>query len=186
MDHVNLCCFTVDEVKDQLDDYIKKLGIVKVIRLQQREGLIRARLTGAAAAKAEVLTFLDAHCECTVGWLEPLLTRIAENKSNVVMPVIDAIGDKDFRYNGVSDPLQRGIFRWRLEFGWKPIPQYEMSRRKDETDGIRYNITRNTMNRRKTHLFFGLFLLCTSILPICYTHFYCPCYLHLNCNKLST
>lgn len=128
---------TRDEVKDQLDDYIKKLGIVKVIRLQQREGLIRARLTGAAAAKAEVLTFLDAHCECTVGWLEPLLTRIAENKSNVVMPVIDAIGDKDFRYNGVSDPLQRGIFRWRLEFGWKPIPQYEMSRRKDETDGIR-------------------------------------------------
>ncbi|XP_028408753.1 polypeptide N-acetylgalactosaminyltransferase 13-like isoform X2 [Dendronephthya gigantea] len=129
---------TRDEVKDKLDEYVKTLATpVKIIRLQKREGLIRARLTGAAAAKAEVLTFLDAHCECTIGWLEPLLTRIAENKSNVVMPVIDAIGDKDFKYNSVSEPFQRGIFRWRLEFGWKPIPAYEMKRRKDETDGIR-------------------------------------------------
>lgn len=132
--------FILDELRDKLDSYIEKLGLVKIIRLGQREGLIRARLKGAAAAKAEVLTFLDAHCECTIGWLEPLLTRIAENKSNVVMPVIDAIGDKDFKYNGVSEPLQRGVFRWRMEFGWKPIPEYEMRRRKDETDGVRYKI----------------------------------------------
>ena len=130
--------FVLDEVKDKLDEYVKTLKTsVRIIRLPKREGLIRARLTGAAAAKAEVLTFLDAHCECTIGWLEPLLTRIAENKSNVVMPVIDAIGDRDFKYNSVSEPFQRGIFRWRLEFGWKPIPEYEMRRRKDETDGIR-------------------------------------------------
>lgn len=131
--------FISDEVKDRLDEYVKTLPVqVRVIRLPNREGLIRARLTGAGAAKGEILTFLDAHCECTVGWLEPLLTRIAENKSNVVMPVIDSIGDKDFKYNSVSEPFQRGIFRWRLEFGWKPIPEYEMRRRKDETDGIRY------------------------------------------------
>ena len=129
----------LDEVKDKLDSYVKTLETkVNIIRLKQREGLIRARLAGAAAAKAEVVTFLDAHCECSIGWLEPLLSRIAEKESNVVMPVIDAIGDKDFRYNGVGEPFQRGIFRWRLEFGWKPVPDYEMQRRKDETDGIRY------------------------------------------------
>ena len=130
--------FILDEVKDKLDEYVKTLSTsVRIIRLPKREGLIRARLTGADAAKAEVLTFLDAHCECTIGWLEPLLTRIAENESNVVMPVIDAISDKDFKYNSVNEPFQRGIFRWRLEFGWKPIPEYEMRRRKDQTDGIR-------------------------------------------------
>lgn len=73
-------CFS-DFLKRPLENYVKKLRIpVYVIRMEQRSGLIRARLKGAAASKGQVITFLDAHCECTVGWLEPLLARIKANR----------------------------------------------------------------------------------------------------------
>lgn len=126
-----------DELKQRLDDYIINLPKVRVIRLPKREGLIRARLQGASEAKGDVLTFLDAHCECTVGWVEPLLARIKQNRNCVVMPVIDEISETNFHYNAVPEPFQRGVFKWRLEFTWRPIPQYEMERRIDDTDGIK-------------------------------------------------
>jgi polypeptide N-acetylgalactosaminyltransferase len=43
-------------------------GIVKVLRTNERSGLIRAKLTGAMAAKGDVLIFLDAHCEVNERW----------------------------------------------------------------------------------------------------------------------
>lgn len=52
----------------------------KVLRMGKRSGLIRARLKGAAEARGQVITFLDAHCECTAGWLQPLLQRIVEDR----------------------------------------------------------------------------------------------------------
>lgn len=54
-------------LKSQLEDYVAHLPKVKIVRAQKREGLIRARLLGAAAATAPVLTYLDSHCECTEG-----------------------------------------------------------------------------------------------------------------------
>ena len=61
--------FIADHLKQRLVDYVEPLGKVRVLRTQKREGLIRARLQGAAAAVGGVLTFLDSHCECTLGEL---------------------------------------------------------------------------------------------------------------------
>lgn len=65
----------------------------------KRLGLIRARLAGARIAKADTLVFLDAHCECVVQWLEPLMERIKEKPTSVLVPIIDVIEAKNFFYS---------------------------------------------------------------------------------------
>ncbi|XP_067891406.1 polypeptide N-acetylgalactosaminyltransferase 13 isoform X2 [Heterodontus francisci] len=127
-----------DFLKKPLENYVKNLQVpMKIIRMEQRSGLIRARLRGAAASKGQVITFLDAHCECTVGWLEPLLARIKENRKAVVCPIIDVISDDTFEYMAGSD-MTYGGFNWKLNFRWYPVPQREMDRRKgDRTISVR-------------------------------------------------
>uniref|UniRef100_A0A4W3IJC8 Polypeptide N-acetylgalactosaminyltransferase n=1 Tax=Callorhinchus milii TaxID=7868 RepID=A0A4W3IJC8_CALMI len=121
-----------DFLKKPLENYVKKLEVpVKIIRMEQRSGLIRARLRGAAASRGQVITFLDAHCECTIGWLEPLLTRIKNNRKTVVCPIIDVISDDTFEYMAGSD-MTYGGFNWKLNFRWYPVPQREMDRRKGD------------------------------------------------------
>lgn len=80
---------------------------VKLIRLKNRLGLIRARLQGARQAQGDVLVFLDAHCEATVGWAEPLLARIEEDRTAVLVPIIDVIEETNLAYstNGMNFDL---------------------------------------------------------------------------------
>uniref|UniRef100_A0A8C6JNE7 Polypeptide N-acetylgalactosaminyltransferase n=1 Tax=Melopsittacus undulatus TaxID=13146 RepID=A0A8C6JNE7_MELUD len=119
-------------LKASLENYVKNLEVsIKIIRMEQRSGLIRARLRGAAASKGQVITFLDAHCECTLGWLEPLLARIKEDRKTVVCPIIDVISDDTFEYMAGSD-MTYGGFNWKLNFRWYPVPQREMDRRKGD------------------------------------------------------
>ena len=70
---------------------------VQLIRTHKREGLVRARMMGADAATAPVLTFLDSHCECSPYWLQPLLARIVEKRNVIVSPIIDIISMDDFK-----------------------------------------------------------------------------------------
>ncbi|XP_061648391.1 polypeptide N-acetylgalactosaminyltransferase 5 [Phyllopteryx taeniolatus] len=107
-------------LKDNLDKYMANFPKVRIIHLKERQGLIRARMAGAAIAKGEVFTFLDSHVECNVGWLEPLLERIYLDRRKVPCPVIEVISDQDMSYKLV-DNFQRGIFKWPLVFGWSAL-----------------------------------------------------------------
>jgi polypeptide N-acetylgalactosaminyltransferase len=62
------CVFVLSaHLKEQLENYMQVYPKVKIVREKERVGLIRARLTGAKAATAAVLTYLDSHCECATG-----------------------------------------------------------------------------------------------------------------------
>jgi len=118
----------MDHVKGELDRYLAQYPKVKIVRSPERVGLIRARLLGAAKATAPALTFLDSHIECTTGWLEPLLERIARDPTNVVCPVIDVISDDTLAYQGGSY-FAVGGFDWNLQFNWHSLPEHERKRR---------------------------------------------------------
>ncbi|XP_054465148.1 polypeptide N-acetylgalactosaminyltransferase 6 [Anoplopoma fimbria] len=125
-----------DHLKSPLEEFVRQLKIVRVVRQLERKGLITARLLGASIAQGEILTFLDAHCECFHGWLEPLLARIIEEPTAVVSPEITTIDLESFRFNKplpTNRAYNRGNFDWSLTFGWEQIPEDAKLLRKDET-----------------------------------------------------
>ncbi|CAB3246643.1 unnamed protein product [Arctia plantaginis] len=95
---------------------------------RQCEGLMRARLTGARAARGNVLIFLDAHCEVTTDWMRPLLQRIRHKRDAVLTPIIDVIDQSSFELQA-SDTFQVGGFSFMGHFLWTDVPEREKKRR---------------------------------------------------------
>ncbi|ESO01299.1 hypothetical protein HELRODRAFT_81901, partial [Helobdella robusta] len=127
-----------DHLKEPLDAYMSQLKKVRILRGKKRQGLIRARLMGASVARGQVLTFLDSHCECAKGWLEPLLHRISLNWTNVVTPIIDVISDSTLSYLHTSaKSTSVGGFDWNLQFNWHPIQKRDIESRKSDADPLR-------------------------------------------------
>lgn len=117
-------CSTYEWLKAPLDSYVTRLSpLFHVIRLNKREGLIRARLAGAKAARANTLVFLDAHVEVNTGWLEPLLNQIKTNDKVVAVSQMDVISWETFHYQKPMD-LYHGGFMWNMEFKYRPIPEF--------------------------------------------------------------
>lgn len=65
--------------------------------------------------QGNVLTFLDAHVECTEGWLLPLLSCIANDRSVIAVPLIDTISSADMSYQ-YGETITINGFRWTLIF----------------------------------------------------------------------
>ncbi|XP_074006851.1 polypeptide N-acetylgalactosaminyltransferase 15 isoform X1 [Numenius arquata] len=139
-------------LKSALSEYISKLDGVKLIRSNKRLGVIRGRMLGAARATGDVLVFMDSHCECQKGWLEPLLARLSSNRNSVVSPVIDVIDWKTFQYYH-SVGLHRGVFDWKLNFHWEPVPEREEKVRQSPISPIRSPVVAGAVVAVDRHYF---------------------------------
>uniref|UniRef100_A0A8C6J9F1 Polypeptide N-acetylgalactosaminyltransferase n=1 Tax=Melopsittacus undulatus TaxID=13146 RepID=A0A8C6J9F1_MELUD len=139
-------------LKSALSEYISKLDGVKLIRSNKRLGVIRGRMLGAARATGDVLIFMDSHCECQKGWLEPLLARLSSNRNSVVSPVIDVIDWKTFQYYH-SMGLHRGVFDWKLNFHWEPVPEHEEKVRQSPISPIRSPVVAGAVVAMDRHYF---------------------------------
>ena len=126
-------------LEETLPELIKSLfpPTVKLIRNRRREGLIRARMIGAAEATGDVLLFLDSHCEVGPGWLEPLLQRITEDYRNIPMPSHDAIDPKTFEFVGSKTVDSHGTFGWDLIQNWQALPEIDKLALKGKTDAVK-------------------------------------------------
>ena len=86
--------------------------------MEERGGLIQARLVGAEQAAGSVLVFLDAHIEVTQGWLPPILAEIVTDRTRVLVPVIDDIDDDTFAYEETWTDINRGGLDWKMMHAW--------------------------------------------------------------------
>ncbi|VDO85368.1 unnamed protein product [Heligmosomoides polygyrus] len=94
--------------------------------------MIRARTIGAKHATADVVIFLDAHCEVNVNWLPPLLAPIKHNRRVMTVPVIDGIDANTWEYRSVYGTADRhfsGIFEWGLLYKETAISDAERTSR---------------------------------------------------------
>lgn len=99
-------------LQGELEEHIYALPKVRLLRLKKRRGLMRARMEGVWLASGEIAVFLDSHIEATPGWLEPLLARIAEDRTRLVVPSIDGVDTEDFQYTVFG--LGLVSFNWLL------------------------------------------------------------------------
>ncbi|KAL3311749.1 UDP-N-acetyl-alpha-D-galactosamine polypeptide N-acetylgalactosaminyltransferase [Cichlidogyrus casuarinus] len=100
---------------DDASDWAQLHGKVRIVRLEKRSGLIQAKLKGADAARAPILTFLDAHTECFPGWLEPLLNEIKVDERTAISPVIVYVDGYTLQMkNWASNEIEWGTFTWDI------------------------------------------------------------------------
>ena len=90
---------------------------IRIVRNDERQGLIRAKTIGANAAKGDLFIYLDAHIRAYPGWMEPMLRLTADNYKRIVVPTIPVLNGTTWEqvddYVGV-----KLIFDWKMDFIW--------------------------------------------------------------------
>lgn len=90
---------------------------IRLVRRKVHNGIVGARNRGAKEAVHDIIVFLDSHAEVTPGWLEPLVARIHEDRTRVVIPDLRPIDLNRLTIPGGSSwPPYKGSFNWRLSF----------------------------------------------------------------------
>eukprot|EP00040_Diaphanoeca_grandis_P020815 m.110678 g.110678 ORF g.110678 m.110678 type:complete len:657 (-) comp28060_c0_seq1:214-2184(-) len=103
-------------LKEALDLEVESMPKTHVLHVKERGGLIRAKVHGVENSTAEIIVFIDSHCEANDGWLEPMLDRIIRNRKIIAMPVIDVVDMNTFEVKQAI--IEKGVFSWTQYFYW--------------------------------------------------------------------
>ncbi|KAG7274444.1 hypothetical protein CRUP_033600 [Coryphaenoides rupestris] len=100
-----------EELKEKLQDFVletnrRRPGFIKTVRHSKQEGLIRSRRA------PPVVALFDAHVEFNIGWAEPVLQRIKEDRTRIISPSFDNIKYDTFEIE--EYPLSAQGFDWEL------------------------------------------------------------------------
>jgi len=97
---------------DELPEHVKYLPKTHLHTLDERGGLMVARIRGAEHATGDILIFLDSHIEATQGWIEPLMEYCTLNPHAAATPIVGTIDAQSFRQQ--SGGLSVLGFSWGL------------------------------------------------------------------------
>eukprot|EP00921_Rhytidocystis_pertsovi_P001146 GHVQ01001946.1.p1 GENE.GHVQ01001946.1~~GHVQ01001946.1.p1 ORF type:complete len:278 (+),score=28.79 GHVQ01001946.1:275-1108(+) len=111
----------------ELENYVKLLPKVKLVRNKKRTGIVGARMKGINESIGPTFIVLDSHIEVQPRWIEPIVFRIQEDKTRVVMPTIDTTDSTNFEFLGAGIGCQLG-FLWKLiEHALEPQQEARMT-----------------------------------------------------------
>ncbi|XP_078738443.1 polypeptide N-acetylgalactosaminyltransferase 18-like [Lampetra fluviatilis] len=133
---------------EELDSRYPEVSI-RIVRHAARRGLSAARVTGVRAASGPVVAVMDAHVEFPVGWAEPILARIQEDRRVVVSTVFDNTHYDTLEVHRYESQAQ--TFTWQLWCTYM-VPPLEWINSKDPTAPIRSPIVMGCMAASKSYL----------------------------------
>lgn len=97
---------------DAFEEELKAISPkVKIIKHEQREGLIRSKKEGAAIAKGDIIVFYEPHVIAQKQWLEPIVEHIEKYPNAVAMPSLDV-----WDANGGFHKATTGYYRFEWNF----------------------------------------------------------------------
>jgi polypeptide N-acetylgalactosaminyltransferase len=120
-----------EEMKKAIEE-LQKLPEIIYVQNAKTEGLIRSRTIGAdRVVSSPVIVFLDSHCEVNKNWLEPILERIKEDPTRVIVPIIDIIDDVTYEYKPGANSYKGG-FSTSLDYKWIPLAAWQLPNKTED------------------------------------------------------
>eukprot|EP00455_Lapot_gusevi_P032939 TRINITY_DN3594_c0_g1_i1.p1 TRINITY_DN3594_c0_g1~~TRINITY_DN3594_c0_g1_i1.p1 ORF type:complete len:439 (-),score=115.15 TRINITY_DN3594_c0_g1_i1:144-1460(-) len=93
---------------------------IRIVRSEERLGLIKARYVAGNAARAPFLIFLDAHVKPHAGWLLPIQKLLQQNYKTIVNMEVGILNATSFTPMPNSAIGNKASFTNKLEQYWEP------------------------------------------------------------------
>lgn len=100
-----------------MSEKFRETPLVRIVRNEERLGLIQSKQLGGNAATGDFIVFLDLHVKPTPGWLGALRRDSLSNPKRIAVPAIPILNGTTWEQEG-SAVGYKMMFDWDLSFNW--------------------------------------------------------------------